>query len=109
MLILGRDVNDAIIIEAPNGDKIRLCVTGMSGQGHARRVRIGISAPRNYVISRTEIAPALCDPCVVCGKRQGIYNDSASNGLPAVCAACLMPPAEAEAIREKRKVDKAKT
>ena len=54
MLVLTRKKNEEIII----GDNITLCVLEI----HASRVKIGIKAPSDVPIRRTEISPVAADP-----------------------------------------------
>jgi carbon storage regulator CsrA len=53
MLALTRKVNEAIIIETPGGEKIRLSVVVFHG---ARQVKLGFEADRKIKIYREELA-----------------------------------------------------
>ena len=51
MLILTRRVGEALVIELPTGEQIRVTVTGMSGN----QVRLGTEAPQEIKVSREEL------------------------------------------------------
>ncbi len=53
MLVLKRQKNERIAIDAPNGDRIWISVAGLD-RGAAR---IAIEAPTNYNIAREELIP----------------------------------------------------
>ena len=55
MLVLSRIVNEKIIITAPDGTLITLMVVEVRGD----KVRIGVDAPRNWVVHRKEVADAI--------------------------------------------------
>ena len=48
MLVLQRDKSDAVVITAPNGDRLTVCVVRGGG-------KLGFDAPQGYSIHRKEI------------------------------------------------------
>jgi carbon storage regulator len=55
MLTLTRRVGETLIIELPDGQEIRVTVTGLNGS----QVRLGTEAPREILVSREEIRDKL--------------------------------------------------
>lgn len=55
MLCLSRETSEEIEITAPDGTKINLTILEVRNG----KVRIGIAAPRDYIIWRREIAEAI--------------------------------------------------
>lgn len=51
MLVLSRRVNETLLITTPDGEKIRITLAAL--RGHT--ARIGVTAPRSYLIVREEI------------------------------------------------------
>lgn len=54
MLVLSRKSNESIQITTPQGQKIEVLVVELRGD----KARLGITAPRDVVIDRTEVAEA---------------------------------------------------
>ena len=59
MLVLSRLVDERIRIDAPNGEVITIVICAAKPSN----VRIGIDAPRNYVIRRQELVDEADEPC----------------------------------------------
>lgn len=51
MLILTRYINQSIILEYPNGNKVTIEVLAVNG----KQVRIGFDAPKDVNIARSEL------------------------------------------------------
>lgn len=51
MLVLSRDPQQSIILEYPNGEKVTIQVLSVNG----KQVRIGIDAPKDIKIARSEL------------------------------------------------------
>ncbi len=51
MLTISRKSNEALIIQTPDGDEIRVVVHGFQKD----QVKVSIDAPRDYVITREEL------------------------------------------------------
>lgn len=51
MLVLTRRVHEALIIELPNGETIKVTVTGVNGN----QVRLGTEAPQEIHVCREEL------------------------------------------------------
>ena len=52
MLVLTRKINQAIMIKSPQGGEIEVTVVEIRG---ADQVRLGVNAPRDVAVDRTEI------------------------------------------------------
>ena len=55
MLVLSREVNEKIIITAPDGTQIALMLVEVRGD----KARIGIKAPWTYTVHRAEVQNAI--------------------------------------------------
>lgn len=55
MLVLSRLKDESIIITTPQGDKIEIVITEVSGH----KVRVGIEAARNISVHRKEVQDAI--------------------------------------------------
>ena len=55
MLILGRSLNQSVIIQAPDGTRIRVMLTEVRDYYGAKSVRLGFDAPDSYRILREEV------------------------------------------------------
>ncbi len=53
MLVLSRSLYEEITITAPDGTVIRFQIVAVRGD----RIRVGITAPKEYVILRSELKP----------------------------------------------------
>jgi len=53
MLILSRKYSERIIIDAPDGSRIAIMVTHID----RGKIRLGLTAPKNYAICREELHP----------------------------------------------------
>jgi len=51
MLVLSRKEGESIILNLPNGEQVRICVTKYVGE----QARVGIEAPNNIQILREEL------------------------------------------------------
>jgi len=67
MLILGRSLNQSVIIQAPDGARIRVMLTEVRDYYGAKSVRLGFDAPDDYRILREEVETR--------GKKGGNYVD----------------------------------
>jgi carbon storage regulator CsrA len=53
MLVLTRRVGESITVTTPSGDVLIVTVV----EDRHRRPRLGITAPKEYIIARTELLP----------------------------------------------------
>jgi carbon storage regulator CsrA len=58
MLVLTREINTGIVLQFPTGETVHLLVVDVRGDGPKKQVRLGLSAPREVTILRTEVAEA---------------------------------------------------
>jgi len=56
MLVLSRKLSEKIVITAPCGTQITVCLVEIR---HAKKCRIGVEAPRDWIVHRKEVADAI--------------------------------------------------
>jgi carbon storage regulator len=55
MLVLSRERNEVIEIQCPDGTLIEIAIVDIRGD----KVRVGLDAPKDYIIHRREVANAI--------------------------------------------------
>jgi carbon storage regulator CsrA len=55
MLVFTRHRSESFVITTPSGDKITICLVGVLGD----KAKIGIDAPREYAVNRSEVQEAI--------------------------------------------------
>ena len=56
MLVLSRKLSEKIVIMAPCGTQITVCLVEIR---HAKKCRIGVEAPRDWIVHRKEVSDAI--------------------------------------------------